>query len=124
MGIFSIILIAIWAWVIFDGIYGIVKGYFRREREKAKNHEPNAYRKWVRLSSAFLIICGALNVIWSILNGLSEVTDSKYVILIIITVAAVISAVAVAYIRIVKPADKANGIESRFDKTLEENKKR
>ena len=122
MGLFSIIIIVLWASVIFEGIYGIVKGYFYREQEKVKKHEPNAYRKWVRLSSVFITICGVLNVIWSILDGFSEAADSKYIIFIIITVVVAIAAVAVAYTRIVRPADKALGIESEFDKILKDGK--
>lgn len=116
--IFSIILIIIWASIIFNGIYGIIKGYFYGEKEKAKKHEPIAYRKWIKLSSVFLIICGILNVIWSYLEGFSDGNDFKYVLYIIITVIVVITIIAIAYTRIVKPADKAIGIESEFDKTI------
>lgn len=123
MGILSIILIVIWATTIFNGIYGLAKGYFYREQEKAKQHEPKAYQKWIRFSSVFLILCGVINVILSILDGFSKANDFKYVIFIIITVAVVIAIIAVAYTRIVKPADKAIGIESEFDKILKEDKK-
>lgn len=122
MGILTIVLIVIWISTAFEGIYGIAKGYFRHEREKAKKHEPNAYRKWVRLSSVFLIIFSVLNIIWCILDGATDAFDFKYVVYVIITVAVFIAAIAVAYILIVKPADKANGIESDFDRILKENK--
>lgn len=103
----SIILIIIWAMTIFYGIYGIVKGHFYREQEKAgKQHEPNAYHRWVRLSSVFMLICGVLNVIWSILDGFSDASDWKYIIFIIITVVITIAAAAIAYRFIVKPADE------------------
>lgn len=122
MGIFSIILIVIWALMIVEGIYGLVKGYFFHEQEKVKKHEPNAYHKWIRLSSVLIIICGVLCVLWSFLDGFSKATDFKYIIFIIITVVVIIAAIAVAYRCIVKPADKAIGIESEIDKILKEDK--
>ncbi len=122
MGLMTIVLIVMWASVVFEGIYGVVKGYFYREQEKAKKHEPVAYRKWVRLSGVFIAVCGVLNIIWSVLDSVSKAADFKYTIYIIITVVAVIAAAAVSYTRIVKPADKANGIESEFDKILKDNK--
>ena len=66
MGILSIVLIVIWASMILTGIYGLVKGYFYGEQDKVKKHEPNAYRKWIKLSSVFVILCGVINVVWII----------------------------------------------------------
>ena len=123
MGIFSIILIILWLSVIADGIFALVKGYFPREQDKVKKHEPNAYRKWIRFSSIFVILCGVINVILSILDGFSGANDFKYVIFTAITVVIVVAVVAIAYARIVKPADKALGIESEFDKIFENEKK-
>ena len=122
MGIVSIALIVMWAVVICNGIFALVKGYFYREQEKAKKHEPNAYRKWIRISGVLLIICGVLNIIWNILDSVSKESGFKYVIFIIITVAVVVAVIAFAYARIVKPADEAAGIESEFDKILKEDK--
>ena len=122
MGILSIVLIVIWASMILTGIYGLVKGYFYGEQDKVKKHEPNAYRKWIKLSSVFVILCGVINVVLSILDGFAAAGDWKYVIFICVTVVVVIAAAAVAYVCIVKPADKAMGIESEFDKILKDNK--
>lgn len=122
MGIISLILIVLWLSLIIDGIYGIVKGYFFREQNKVSKHEPNAYHKWVRLSSVFIIICGITNTIWCILDSISEKAGYKYLILIIITVVIIIAITAVLYCLIVKPADKKIGIESEFSKILKDNK--
>ena len=103
----TIILVIVWASIIFQGIYGLVKGsFYHEQKDEAKKHEPNAYRKWVRISSVFITLCGIINVILSILDGFSGAHDFKYVIFIVITAAVVIAATAVAYACIVKPADK------------------
>ena len=65
---FSLILIVLWLSLVFEGIYGLVNGYFYREKSKAEKHAPDAYRKWVRITSVFLIICAVLNTIWCILD--------------------------------------------------------
>ena len=122
MGIVSIILIVIWLSFILEGVYGIVKGYFYHEQNKVDKHDPDAYRKWVRLSSVFCMICGVLNAIWCILDAISENSGFIYIILIIITVVVTIAVTAVSYRLIVKPADQKIGIESEFDKILKNNK--
>ena len=106
----TILLIIIWTPLIYEGVFGLIKGYFHGEQEKAKKHEPKAYRKWVRLSSVFIVLCGALNLVFSVLDGFSETNSMKYIVYILITVAVTIAASGVAYVGIVKPADKASGI--------------
>ena len=125
MGIFTAIQIALWISLIASGVYGIAKGYFYREREKTELHEPKAYRKWVRLSSAILVLGGLINILWSILDAFNNVRDWTYVILILATVALVIVLTAVSYACIVKRADKKAGIESEIDRILkgDQNKK-
>lgn len=122
MGIFSLILVVLWLSLLFDGIYGIVKGYFYREQSKAEKHAPDAYSKWVRITSVFIILCAVLNTIWCILDSLSKKEDNTYIVLIIITVMVMIAIAAVSYCLIVKPADKKLGIESEFSRILKENK--
>lgn len=122
MGILDVVLIILWATTIFDGVFGIVKGYFYREKEKVNKHDPVAYRKWIRLSGVFLILCGVINIILCILDAFADAFNFKYVIFIVITVAVVIAAISVLYARIVKPADKALGITSEFDEILKKDK--
>ena len=122
MGIFSLILIVLWLSLVFEGIYGLVNGYFYREKSKAEKHAPDAYRKWVRITSVFLIICAVLNTIWCILDSLSKKDDFTYTILIIVTVIVMIEITVITYCLIVKPADEKLGIESEFSKILKENK--
>ena len=122
MGIFTLILIVLWLSLVFEGIYGLVKGYFHREQNRVEKHDPDAYRKWVRITSVFLIICAVLNTIWCILDALSDKQDFTYTVLLIITVIVMIAITAISYCLIVKPADKKLGIESEFSKILKENK--
>ena len=122
MGIFTLILIVLWLSLVFEGIYGLVKGYFYREQNRVEKHDPDAYRKWVRITSVFLIICAVLNTIWCILDARSGKQDFTYTVLIIVTVIVMIAITAISYCLIVKPADKKLGIESEFSKILKENK--
>ena len=122
MGIFTLILIVLWLSLVFEGIYGLVKGYFYREQNRVEKHDPDAYRTWVRITSVFLIICAVLNTIWCILDALSDKQDFTYTVLIIVTVIVMIAITAISYCLIVKPADKKLGIESEFSKILKENK--
>ena len=86
MGIFTLILIVLWLSLVFEGIYGLVKGYFYREQNRVKKHDPDAYRKWVRITCVFLIICAVLNTIWCILDARSRLLyhrsclNTRYVI--------------------------------------------
>ena len=117
----SIILMVLWAACIYQDIFGLIKGYFIGEKKKVEKHEPAAYRKWIRISSVLLILCGALNIFWEICDLCAPDAGSfKYTILFIITLAVMIAAVSVAYVLIVKPADKKKGIESELEKEIKE----
>ena len=124
MGIGSIALIIIWAGTVYNGVYALVKGFFPHEEKKAEKHDPKAYRKWVRFSGVFLTLCGVLNMIWNLLDAFSESPDFSSVLWVIITVVVAIAIICIGYVCIVKPADKAAGIESDFDKILKEEKEK
>ena len=120
MGILSIILIILWVVLLFEGIYCFVKGYFHKEAEKIKKHEPNAYRKWVKISGVLLILCSVINIVLGVLDSLSDAADWRYTILCVIVVAVMVAIISISYWIIVKPADKKSGIESEIDKIFNE----
>ncbi len=122
MGVFSIILIILWAYLIFDGVYGIIKGVFHKEEKKVEKHEPKAYHKWVRISSVFFTLCGILNIVWIAMGAIYS-DDNTYLIYTLITVAVCILLTAVTYRIIVKTADKKIGIQGEFSEILKESKK-
>ena len=121
MGVLSWIMVAIWAALVLNGLHGLIKGYFYHEQKKAEQHEPTAYRKWVRLCGVFLMLGSGLNIYWCVLDAFSESSDFTYMLYLILTTAVVIALAGVFYACFVRPADKKAGIESEFSRRYHEN---
>ena len=106
--------------LIFEGIYALVKGTFYERRNKPANHDPNAYRTWVRISGVFSLIAGILLPIWDILEIMNPAFSDKSITFSLVTLIGMIVIYAITYLVIVKPADKKAGIVSDFTKAIEE----
>ena len=120
MGVFSIVTFAIGVALIFEGVYALVKGTFFERRNAPVNHEPKAYRTWVRLCGVLSLIVGVLLPAWDILEVVSPAFSGKSVAFSLITLIAMIVLYSVSYLIIVKPADKKAGVVSEFSKIIKD----